>query len=235
MIFKYNYEIGLDNMKENGQVSNKALLHFLENIASKHSDSINNGVTEITSDGVTWVLLEWRLNVIERPKYGDILEVHTWVSNNVKIFSYRDFEIYVNGKLMATASSMWLLVDKDTLKPKRIEEKMMSKYEPELGKEVFADGIPKLFKKDEYNKSIDFAIRKSDIDINKHVHNLSYLDMAQEISDNDLECDNVIISYKKEIKYGDNIRVDYVESDGKYCYEIVNADDNTIHALVEEF
>ena len=59
--------------------------------------------------------------------------------------------------------------------------------------------------------------------------------MAQEISDNDLECDNVIISYKKEIKYGDNIRVDYVESDGKYCYEIVNADDNTIHALVEEF
>ena len=45
---------------------------------------------------VTWILLDWKLKVINRPTYGQVLTVNTWGKGMNKFFTYRDYEIYDN-------------------------------------------------------------------------------------------------------------------------------------------
>ena len=229
MIFKHDID-------SNKKIKNKALLQALENVASKHSDSIQKGVNDIIDDGVTWVLLDWKMQVLDRPKYGDVLEIHTWVRNSTKLYSYRDFEIYVNGEKRVIASSRWILVDKNTLKPIKLSEEIISNYKPEVDKNVFNEiEFEKLKELKEYDNELNYAIRKSDIDINNHVHNLNYIDMAHEILSEEKVFDNIRISYKKEIKYGDKIKVIVKVKDQKYYFTIKNIESGIVNAIIEMY
>lgn len=233
MIFKHNFEIGLENINKEKEVTNKSLLQYLENSSSKHSESVQDSITDIIDNGVTWVLLEWKLQVIDRPKYGEVLEIYTWIRNSTKLYTYRDFEIYVNGEKKVIASAKWLLVDKNTLRPLRITDELLSKYEPELDKRVFEElEFEKIIEQEEYKKEIEYPIRKSDIDINNHVHNLNYLDMVYEILDVK-ELNNVRILYKKEIKYNDRIKVFSLSNSDKNYIKIVDIDNNIVNSLIE--
>lgn len=232
MIFKYKFEPELSDVNTDKRVKNKSLLRFFENIAAKHSDSIHNGLNDIIDIGFSWVLLEWQLHVTDRPKYGDVLEVHTWVRNSTKLYSYRDFEVYANGVKKAEGSSKWLLVDIATLRPKKITDDLVKDYGPEPDKNVFGLAeFEKMKELPEYDTETDYIIRKSDIDINGHVHNLVYADMAYEVLDA-AEFDSLKISYKKEIKYGDAVKI-CKRSEGGRTFVKISGADGAVHALAE--
>lgn len=237
MIFKQKFEIKLHDIYINQKITNKAIFECLENIAARHADSINHGIKDIPNIGTTWVLLCWQLEVIERPSYGDTLEIHTWTRGANKCFSYRDFEIYVNGKKCARAASKWLLWDIKKSRPARVLEEVISKYGPEYGKKVFdMEDFDKLQELDEYQQSLDFSIRKSDIDINGHMHNLNYLDIVNEIlstEEEQKEFDFVRIDYKKEIKIDDTIEVLKKMENDEYHFLIKNKKTDIVHAIIE--
>lgn len=237
MIFKEKFKMKLNDINKNEQIKNKALFECLENIAARHADSINHGIKDIPNIGTTWILLCWQLKVIKRPRYGDILEIHTWARGANKCFTYRDFEIYVNGKKCVVAASKWLLVDIKKGRPTRVGDEIIQKYQPEYGKSVFGiDDFDKLKELDKYDSKKKFLIRKSDIDINGHMHNLNYLDIVDEILNDEefeKEFNFVRIDYKKEIKIDDKIEIlKRVEGD-KYCFLIKNIDTDVVHAIIE--
>ena len=70
-------------------------------------------------------------------------------------------------------------------------------------------------------------------DINNHVHNLNYIDMAYEILDTEKKFNNVRILYKKEIKYNDKIKVYSKEYNNKFYFKIMDADNNVVNSLLE--
>ena len=112
MIYKKQFEIGLKDIGKNNEITNTALLERLENIAAYHSDSAGYGVNTVEQTKVTWVLLEWKLQVIKRPKYGQKINIDTWSRYTNKCYSYRDFEVYdENKQLCAIATSKWLLIN----------------------------------------------------------------------------------------------------------------------------
>ena len=115
MIYKKQFEIGLKDIGKNNEITNTALLERLENIAAYHSDSAGYGVNTVEQTKVTWVLLEWKLQVIKRPKYGQNLNVCTWGRCMKKAFTYRDFEIRdKENNLCVIGTSKWVLVDINT-------------------------------------------------------------------------------------------------------------------------
>ena len=234
MTFKHNFEINLQDIDFNKKIKNKSLLHALENTAAKHSDSIQRGLNDIMDNGETWVLLDWKMQVLDRPKYGDTLEVHTWVRSSKRVYSYRDFEVYVNGEKKVIGSSKWLLVDVNTLKPVKILEEWMEKYNPEPGKSAFdEEEFDKLKELEAYDEELIYPIRKSDIDINNHVHNLNYVDMVYEILQEEKDFNYIRISYKKEIKYEDKIKIMLKKENFKYHFLIKNVENDVVHAIIE--
>ena len=80
----------------------------------------------------------------------------------------------------------------------------MNRYKIEE-KSVFDEkNLDKIKLPDEFLSSIDYEVIRKDIDINRHMHNLYYLDLAYEAMPEEVyeqrPFDNVRINYKKEIK-----------------------------------
>ena len=94
MIFEHKYEVLVKHLGKDNKLTNKAFLGFMEEIASLHSSTVGYGINEIEKNKVAWILIDWKLKVIDRPKYKEILNIKTWARDSTKLYSYRDFEVY---------------------------------------------------------------------------------------------------------------------------------------------
>lgn len=239
MIYKEKFKIGLKDIKAGNQVSNKAILEYLEDIAAYHSDSVGYGVNTSQTTHLTWLLLDWKVKVIKRPKYGQTLNIHTWSRYIVKCYAYRDFEIYdEKNELCVIASSKWLLVNNQTGKIAKVEEQMAEKYQSETEKSVFQEKeIEKIKAPKGYESSIIYQTKRKDIDIIGHMHNLYYLDLAYEVLPEEVYnqrfFDEIRIMYKKEIKLGDTVVCQYSCEENRHIVVIQSEDGKILHAMIE--
>lgn len=239
MIYKEQFKIGLKDVWKNSEVSNIAILEYLEDIAAYHSDSIGIGVNTTKDTNLNWVLLDWKVKVIKRPIYGQILDIHTWSRKIVKCYAYRDFEMYDNeGNLCVIASSKWLLINSEERKITKIEPELANKYQSEIGKCVFENPeIDKLKIPDKFEREILYKVQRKDIDVIGHMHNLYYLDLAYEALPDEIynkrPFDNIRIMYKKEIKIGETVKCKYEKEDNKNTVVIKSIDDKILHAIID--
>lgn len=238
MIYKEKFKMGLKDIGKENKIKNRAILEYLENIGSYHSDLAGFGANDTQRTKVTWILLDWKLKVLDRPKYGEILEIHTWGREMCKFFTYRDFEIYnCKGELCAIATSKWALVNIENGKLERITENVIDRYKPEEKNVFFEEKLDKLKEPEEYISYINYDVKRKDIDLNKHMHNLYYLDLAYEaLPDNIYEqktFDNVRIMYKKEIKLGENVICKYAKKDNKHIIVVKSEEGKNLNAIIE--
>lgn len=230
------YTLGLTDVGRKNKISNKAIIKMLEDVGGIESEKAGYGLNEIEENHLSWVLLAWKVKVLRRPIYNEEVIARTWARDGNKVFTYRDYEIYdSNGKLCVIATSKWTLVDIRTLKLVGISEEVRSKY-TFLNKSVFEEEIEKLKEPKSVIKENDYKILRSQIDVNRHVHNLYYLDIAYEILPEDIyygeEKDNIEITYKKQIKLNDDIMCKYTIEDGKDIVTIKSKDNKVLHAIV---
>ena len=239
MIFRKSFKMGLTDIGKNNEIKNISILKILENIGGYHSDIAGYGSNDIPINKLTWILLDWKLKVLNRPKYGQTLDVHTWARVGNRFFTYRDFEIYDENKnLCAIATSKWTLVNIEEGKMERITEEVIDKYQTEENEVFPGERLDKLQIPNEFISSITYTVRRKDIDINKHMHNLYYLDLAYEalpedVYNNERPFDDVRIMYKKEIKLGDTVECKYTKRDDKHIVVIQSENEKFLHAIIE--
>ena len=133
MKFERKYVVGVRDIGKDNKITNFAILSFLEEIASLHSATVGYGVNDIETKKKVWILMDWKLKVIERPKYGDELVINTWarpISKHV-FYTYRDFEVYCNNKKVAIATSRWVLVDLNIGRISKINDDIIFLYKPD--------------------------------------------------------------------------------------------------------
>lgn len=145
--------------------------------------------------------------------------------------------MFNNGKISAIGTSKWILFDLETNKIAKITEDIIDLYKPEPEKVFEKDEIEKLKEVDELNSYIEYDVKRSDIDVNKHMHNLNYLKLAYEALPEEVyyskEKDNVRIMYKHQILLGDKVKCYYTNIENKDIITIKSKDDSILHAIVE--
>ena len=68
-------------------------------------------------------------------------------------------------------------------------------------------------------------VRKSDIDMNIHVNNAAYLQYLYEGVDlENKKVKTIEIIYKKELKYGDDVELDYTDDKNEYQFVLKKGD-----------
>lgn len=239
MIVEQDYRIKLSEIGKENKITNKAILGDLEDIGGIHSNIAGYGILDIPQTKLSWVLLDWKLKIIRRPKYSEKIKIKTWSKNAIKFYTYRDFEVYdENGQVIAIATSKWVLLDIDKEKIVKISDEVLNKYEPELEKSVFdISEIEKLQEPENYISEVEYTVKKSDIDVNNHMHNLNYLELANEALPEDVyneqELNNVRINYKKEIKLGETVKCKYSFENNTHIIVIKSKDEKVIHAIIK--
>ena len=93
MIYSNDYKIGIEDIGINSEATNKALLAIMQDVSALHSASIGYGVLEIETKKRAWMLLDWKMKVIKRPKYNYEIKAETWSRKVERLYAYRDFQL----------------------------------------------------------------------------------------------------------------------------------------------
>lgn len=239
MIVENEYTVKLSEIDKNNKITNKALLGYLEDVGGIHSNVAGYGLLDIPETHLTWILLEWKLQIIRRPIYNEKVKVKTWSKQSVRCYAYRDFEVCdTEGNVIAKAISKWTLIDIEKGKIVRVDDNILSKYYPELSKTVFEnEDFEKIREPENCELETEYKVKRSDIDVNNHMHNLNYIELAiealpEEVYKNN-QFDNVRITYKKEIKLGETVKCKYAFEDEKHIVSIKSFDDKILHSIIE--
>lgn len=237
MIFEYKTRVDIEKVDSTGQATNKGILALLENVACMHSDKAGYGLCEIPYTHLSWVQLNWRVTIIRRLKYGEEITIKTWARESSKVCTLRDFEaLDKDGKQVCIATTRWTLTNIDTLGITKITDDIISKYEPD-SKSIMPDfEFKKLQEPYGFSNEYIYSTQRRDIDVNKHMHNLNYLDLAYETLPEDIyfntEFNNIEIMYKKAIRLGDTSKCLYTFNDDKHIIVIKSLDEKDLHCIV---
>ena len=240
MIVEKNYKVGVKDIGTSNSITNKGFLNMLEELACIHSDLAGYGINQIPQTHISWILLNWKVSIFERPNYNSEIYIKTWSRKGNKFFTFRDFEIYdENKKLIGIASSKWSIVNVETNKLISITDDIINCYKPEE-KSIFNEtDIEKLKVPTSLPEfpNYTFQVQRRDIDINSHMHNLYYLDYAYETLPeniyNDIEFNNFEIMYKLGAKLGNVINCFYCSEENGDFVIMKNKESNKLNAIIK--
>ena len=237
MIFEYNTRVDIGKVDSNAFVTNKGMLALLENVACMHSDKAGYGICDIPFTHLSWVQLNWRVTIIRRLKYDEEIIIKTWAKEASKVTTIRDFEVLdKDGKQVCIATTKWTLTNIDTQSIVKITDDIIGEYEPDTKSIMSEYEFKKLQEPESFSNEYIYKTERRDIDVNKHMHNLNYLDLAYETLPEDIylndEFNNIEIMYKKAIRLGDTSKCLYSFENNKHTVVIKSLDGKNLHCIV---
>lgn len=237
MKVEHEFFIGFRDVDHLNELTNTAMLAYLENMGGIHSDLVGNGVN--SNNNCTWVLLAWKVRILKRPKFGDTIKIVTWSREMEKFYAYRDYKVYnEQDELICVATSKWVYIDIEKGKIIKVSAEVEELYQNE---KIYAfpeeeSKFSKLVEPETKLSNIEFKIIRSMIDTNHHLHNIYYLDIAKEVLPEEVYRKNQFndfeVMYKKEVKYEDTVKVFYSYENDKHIVTIKNNEETELHAII---
>lgn len=202
---------------------------FMLQCATKHAEERGFGYSYMTKNGRIWVLSRMAIELYEYPKNDSVFVVKTWVANVNRLFTERCFAFEDGeGNKIGFARSLWASIDIETRKPTNILDlnSMVALMDAETPCPIDDFGKIPSIKKDSEEVG-NFKIKYSDIDINKHLNSMKYIEHFVDVFDIDLFRDKDIarfdINYISEGQYGTTIDVNQKEvEDSVYLLEMTD-------------
>ncbi|KAA6301711.1 MAG: hypothetical protein EZS26_002176 [Candidatus Ordinivivax streblomastigis] len=181
--FKFHIESYVCDFTEKATLP--VICNFGLDAASIHAQQRGYGFEQISQKNMAWVLSRLSIEISEYPGYNQELIVETWVENVTRFFTQRCFRfIDPNDKVIGYARSIWAAIDLQTRRPVDIPERM-----PGLVDYIDADKIcpievmAKIPPVEDIVPDMGYTVRYSDIDINKHINSVKYIEHVLNVFD----------------------------------------------------
>lgn len=231
-IGKYKFEIDAYLTDFRGKATLPMIGGFMLQAATKHAEERGFGYSAMTSQNRVWVLSRIAIEIFEYPKNDTVMVLNTWVANVNRLFTERHFSFEdSDGKAIGYAKSLWASIDLKTRKPTNVLElEGLSDYIVE--KENPIEGMTKIpALKNDFVIASDFIVKYSDVDINKHLNSMKYIEHFVDVFDIEMfrekEIRRIEINYVSEGRYGTKLDIlKREESDGIFVLEMKDGDTN---------
>ncbi len=236
MSFSRRFYIGFRSVDSELRLKNSELLNMLVDMAIMQAETCGE---RLGDSNRRWLLHGYRVNFIERPRYGTEIEISTWPTFFKNITSTREFEVRdTEGRLLATVLSDWSRVDITTRRLVKITPEEVEAYHPDPTHTNYNEfKMPRIYEPEgcDYEKNV-FVDWKY-IDMYGHMNNTYYMDIAEHVLPEDVqsilpELDFDVV-YKQEIPENTEIRCLCSESDDAYTVCFKSADGSVLHAIVK--
>ena len=237
-VYTMEASVHFNDVNTENQLTMKGALRLMQEASNCHSHQVGYGLNQIPQTGYSWVLHQQRCHMYQRPGWGTKLTIRTWSRGADGLICLRDFEMLdEQGQPVAIASTAWLLVDARSQRMIKVPVGMMEEYGT-VEAAVFDEPMKRLKLLPEAPRTWEYKILKRDIDINRHVNNLCYLDYAVESLPEGVEAalfNDVTIMYKKAAYLGDSIACfgDWENGEnGTYVTSVKDPEGKHLHAIV---
>ncbi|KAI7727089.1 hypothetical protein M8C21_001702, partial [Ambrosia artemisiifolia] len=213
------YEVGI-----NKTATIETIANLMQEVGGNHAQCLGystdgfSTTTAMRKMHLIWVSSRMHIEVYKYPAWSDVVEIETWVQADGMVRTRRDWIIKdcANGEIIGRATSKWVMMNEDTRKLQRVSDDVREEYLvycPTTLRLAFPEEnnnslkkIAKLEDPAEYSR-LGLVPRRSDLDMNKHVNNVTYIGWALEsippeiIDTHELEA--ITLDYKRECQHDD--------------------------------
>jgi acyl-ACP thioesterase len=166
------YEINSLLVNSQRRLGLYSLLNLLQDIAWLHATHLGHGYENVLEKKMSWVLTRQKVVMTTWPKWGETLEIRTWLRPMQPPFVVREFEILQNDQVIGSASTSWLMIDIETRRPLKRGVSELDEYFRTDYRLPF--DAPKIVLHEGQQNLATFQVRNSDLDLNEHVNNTRY-------------------------------------------------------------
>lgn len=155
-----------------------ALLGILQEAATRAALALEASGPEILAKyNCLWMVTRSWVELDAPLRWNDLVDVKTWHRGASGASSYRDFDLFRDGRPIGQGVTQWVMVDADSRKLFRMRE--LAEFQGtdggELNKALKLHRIPL---PETFDRRTRRELRYSDTDINGHVNNIHYADFA---------------------------------------------------------
>ncbi len=219
--FSKTIKITPDQVSPFQEIKPSAILKIAQDISVEHVTYLGYPRAKTNEKGIIWVVGKNHVEIFGMPKYDNSIVVSTYSHKTKFVIFPRTVEIRnEQGDLLIRVSSIWSLIDVN-------KRKMVNPVEydvdiPDLsnGREFhmpFAIGIPF-----DLDNETTIQAQYSFCDMNGHINNTSYLDIAENIMPIDFLKNNHLkgfdIKYTHEVPLGSSLPIKYGFKDDSYYF-----------------
>ena len=193
------------------------LFELLQEAATDHSELLGAGVGIIRKQNLMWVLARQNTEIGRMPSYGEKILIETWPGRTVHSLYPRYYRILdARGEAIINSSAIWMLADmaERTLVPSSRSGFDFSN--DKRGMEIALPSPPRSFFTD---KSMSFTVPFSYVDMNGHMNNTRYFDLADNLSPAALagrDPRRILVEYSAELRLGVSYELLYGQMDERF-------------------
>lgn len=216
-----------------GRIQPVTLLDMFQDLATMQAESMGIGRDDMLKQGVFWVVVRAKYEVIREPEHYQVVNVRTWPHTPSSFSFLRDFEVRdEDGELLVKATTEWVLMDVETRKFVRMKDHYDGLYDFSEDR-AFSEKPRKVPNFDEGNRPVRTVVPAySDIDVNGHVNNARYPTFAMDALEPGPEgaIKTFQIDYRHEVMPGAPLQVHTLVEDGIVLQKGVREDGNVAFA-----
>ena len=188
---------------------------FIIQASITHAQERGFGYDAMIQSNAAWVLSRLSVEMKEYPEYNQDVTVETWVEGVDRYFTQRCFS-FINqaGEIMGYARSIWAAIDMKTRRPLDIptwRPDLLDFIDTEKECQCQIEKMEKIPAVDDVEPAMGYSVRYSDIDINKHMNSVKYMEHVINVFDLSVFKQNFIrrfeIVYLQEGKFGDKLKL----------------------------
>lgn len=237
-----DFRVRANEIDVNGKAAFHHLVNYFQEAAWLHVIDLEITGEKMLKYDLMWVLNRMKIEVFDYPKLHEVVTVKTFPSGFDKFFFYRDLRLYnADNKLLAQATSTWLLVDVNKRKlapvPDFLKE-MTKEIDVKIGRLPIAKGRIKPIKEADFQSKI--KVKWFSLDTNNHVNHIHYfrwiLEGLPNIVHQTQQVQSVDIIMKSEATLDEILTVQAIDNqDDSYTHQIINEDGKIVIQAVSLF
>ena len=216
-ILSENLRIRYRDVNREGRLKAVSWFGFMQEIAADHAETLGFGYSGMVDLNVFWVLARMRIRILRQPKVEETLKLETWPGSFRRLFAARHFRFTdAAGGEVAVASSQWMILSLDHQRPQRVE--IIADRCPDTSDlPAYFDFGSRLANVPPEGEGQFFPVRYSMEDVNGHLNNAEYMELAQDAAEYELGCpmdfDELEVVYHSAVRAPETL-VLYTAPDG---------------------
>ncbi|MBQ2744605.1 MAG: acyl-[Lachnospiraceae bacterium] len=238
-MYSFESKVRYSELNEERIVRPEAIVNYLQDCTTFHSDSLGADVDFYKNEKKVWVLNSWQIEIKRQMNAGEEITVCTWPYDFTGAYGHRNFIIRDSaGCDIVQANTLWVFTDMITGRPVKLPDNIAKFYT--LEEKLDMNYMDRKVKVPEGVQGIpkeQVPVRKYFIDSNGHVNNGKYIACAEEYIPDGFKVERIRAEYKRAAKYGDTFYpVVYRQDDenGKtHIWVALNDEGDKTYAMVQ--
>ncbi|MBO5820018.1 MAG: acyl-ACP thioesterase [Alistipes sp.] len=222
-ISSYPFTIQPENVDFTLRASVASIISYMLNVAGTDAHRKGFGVEALQGHSFTWVLSRLAVDINTQPRQYSNIEIDTWVNEFNRLSSTRNFKMRIGEDVIAAGVSQWCMLNMETRQAVDMTQ-LKDIYERAMVAEPSPITAPARLRDIEPQASVSRPVVYSDIDFNRHVNTLRYIDLIFDSlpielieKNNGMRLD---INFIAEALYGEVLTIGWTSEGNVWQFEI---------------